>query len=141
MTTGEPLPGIAAADALLGRPFPLPSLPLPLPRWVEVRACGASGAEVEWNLDDTRSGTPGRLAIYAGVDPPEEQLPPDAEQETLAAGGRTLLLRRAPLQHAQPSLRPVHELRWSVAGLELRITAQGPWEMEDLLAIVASIGR
>src|SRR3954453_16710074 len=65
----EPLEGIAAADARLGRPFPLPTMPLPLARWVEVTAVG-SGAEVAWNLDDTRAGAPGRLALYAGPEPP-----------------------------------------------------------------------
>src|SRR3954464_7747352 len=65
----EPLEGIAAADARLGRPFPLPTMPLSLARWVEVTAVG-SGAEVAWNLDDTRAGAPGRLALYAGPEPP-----------------------------------------------------------------------
>ena len=61
----EPLEGIAAADERLGRPMPLPSLPLPLGRWVEVVATEGGGVEVEWNLDDTRGG-PGRLALWAG---------------------------------------------------------------------------
>src|SRR4051812_45719043 len=65
----QPLEGIAAADARLGRLFPLPRIALPLARWVEVTEVGA-GAEVAWNLDDTRAGAPGRLALYAGLEPP-----------------------------------------------------------------------
>ena len=53
----QPLEGIAAADDRLGRPFPLPQIALPLARWVEVTDCG-SGAEVAWNLDDSRPGAP-----------------------------------------------------------------------------------
>ena len=72
----EPLEGIAAADALLGRPFPLPSAPLPLARWVDVVQVAEHGVEVAWNLDDTRAGAPGRLALYAGLEPaPERDLP------------------------------------------------------------------
>ena len=56
----EPLEGIADADAVLGRPFPLPSAALPLARWVDVIQVGEHGVEVAWNLDDTRSGAPGR---------------------------------------------------------------------------------
>ena len=69
----EPLDGLAAADAHLGRPFPLPAAALPLTRWVEVRAVGP-GAEVEFNLDDSREGAPGRLALYAGPVAPPDQL-------------------------------------------------------------------
>ena len=57
----EPLEGIADADAVLGRPFPLPSAALPLARWVDVVQVAERGVEVAWNLDDTRPGTPGRL--------------------------------------------------------------------------------
>jgi hypothetical protein len=57
------LEGIAAADAHLGRPFPLPAAALPLARWVEVVATAEDAVEVEWNLDDTRPGAPGRLAL------------------------------------------------------------------------------
>ena len=64
----EPLEGIADADALLGRPFPLPAAPLPLARWVDVVQVAEHGAEVAWNLDDTRAGAPGRLALYAGLE-------------------------------------------------------------------------
>ena len=42
----EPLEGIAAADALLGRAFPLPTAPLPLARWVDVVQVGEHGVEV-----------------------------------------------------------------------------------------------
>ena len=52
----EPLEGIADADALLERPFPLPAAPLPLARWVEVVRVAERGAEVIWSLDDTRPG-------------------------------------------------------------------------------------
>jgi hypothetical protein len=53
--------------------------------------------------------------------------------------GRAVIVRRAPLERAQPSLRPVYELRWVAAGLHLRLTAQGPWQPEHLLALAASI--
>jgi hypothetical protein len=59
----EPLEGIAEADAVLGRPFPLPSAALPLARWVDVVQVAERGVEVAWNLDDTRPGAPGRLAL------------------------------------------------------------------------------
>ena len=129
----EPWSGIADADAHLGRPFPLPSAALPLPRWVEVRPHGA-GAEVEWNLDDTRAGAPGRLALYAGPEPPAER-PWDVEAEQVDGDE----LRTLPLEAAEPSLRPAHELRWRSGGLHLRLTAQGPWDQQTLLAIVASV--
>ena len=67
----EPWSGIADADEHLGRPVPLPAIPLPLVRWVEVLPAGRRAVEVEWNLDDTRAGSPGRLALYAGEAPPE----------------------------------------------------------------------
>src|SRR5437763_5930125 len=70
----EPLEGIAAADAHLGRPVPLPSVPLPLVRWVEVTAQGPGAVEVEWNLDDTRGG-PGRLALLVSIAGAPTQLP------------------------------------------------------------------
>lgn len=127
-------PGIAEADAHLGVRFPLPRLAVPLVRWVEVRTVGA-GAEVEWNLDDSRPGTPGRLALYAGREAPAEQLPADA-QATTRDGMRIL---RAPLPEAQVSLRPVCEVRWQAGDLQLRLTAQGPWELSDILALVRSV--
>ena len=128
----EPLEGIAAADTRLGRRMPLPALPLPLTRWVEVVATSDDGVEVEWNLDDTRGG-PGRLALWAGaVRPAERGLPDPRPVEGYDH-------RFAPLEEAEPSLRPVHELQWASDGLWLRLTAQGPWEIEDLLRIAASV--
>jgi hypothetical protein len=138
---GEDLDGIAAADALLGRPFPLPLAPLPLPRWTAVRAVG-EGAEVEWALDDSRPGAPARIALYAGGAPaPERAVGWDGPARAVAlASGAGGELRTAPLAHAQPSLRPVHDLRWCAGGLHLRLTAQGPWTEPTLLAIAASVG-
>jgi hypothetical protein len=131
----EPLEGIAAADVRLGRPFPLPTIELPLVRWVEVTAVGR-GAEVAWNLDDSRPGSPGRLALYAGTEPPPpRELPGGAAAEV--RGGATW--RAAPLPEADPSLRPVIERTWTAGGLHLRLTAQGPWTDEALDAIAASI--
>jgi hypothetical protein len=129
----EPLEGIAAADRHLGRPVPLPSVPLPLDRWVEVVATGPESVEVEWNLDDTRGG-PGRLALWVGhVEPPERGLPEASELGAFAH-------REAPLEEAEPSLRPVHELVWrSEDGLWLRLTAQGPWQLDELVRIAESI--
>ncbi len=127
--------GIAGADAHLGVPFPLPAAALPLARWVQVRTAGP-GAEVEWNLDDSRPGTPGRLALYAGPVAADEQLPADAEA-THTGGGLRIL--RAPLPEAQPSLRPVVEVRWRAGDLHLRLTAQGPWALEDVLRIARSV--
>jgi hypothetical protein len=136
----EPLGGIAEADARLGRRFPLPAAPLPLPRWVEVRSVGETGSEVEWNLDDTREGSPGRLALYVGHDAPPDQLPADeAEATRVELAGRHVTVRRAPLAHAEPSLRPAWELRWRTTSLQLRLTAQGAWALEDVMAIAASI--
>jgi hypothetical protein len=63
MSDGEPLEGIAAADARLGRPVALPATALPLTRWTEVRALADEGVEIEWNLDDSRAGAPGRLEL------------------------------------------------------------------------------
>jgi len=131
----QPLEGIAAADSRLGRPFPLPQIELPLARWVEVTEVGA-GAEVAWNLDDSRPGAPGRLALYAGPEPPPPRELPDGGPVEERDG---IAWRRAPLPEAQPALRPVHELSWTAGGLHLRLTAQGPWEDAALEAIVASI--
>jgi len=135
----EPLEGIAAADARLGRPFPLPAAALPLARWVEVSTAGP-GAEVAWNLDDSRLGSAGRLAIYAGPSPPPARALFDAAAtDRLELGGCSITRRRAPLDEAEPSLRPVQELTWSAEGLHLRLTAQGPWDDAALLEIVASM--
>jgi hypothetical protein len=132
----EPLEGIAAADALLGRPFPLPSLPVPLPRWVDVVQTAERGVEVAWNLDDTREGAPGRLALYAGTEPPEDRDLPESSAVTERAG---IAVRTAPLPEADASLRPVTELTWQHDGLHLRLTAQGPWPLDALLALADSI--
>ena len=130
----EPLEGIAAADAHLGRSVPLPSVALPLVRWVEVTAQAPGAVEVEWNLDDTRGG-PGRLALFVSTVPAPTQLPD--------AGPRPAgdyVLREAALDEAQPSLRPVTELSWEAHGLYLRLTGQGPWEEAELVTIAASVG-
>jgi hypothetical protein len=133
----EPLEGIAKADAHLGRRMPLPRVPLPLGRWVEVMVAGPGAVEVAWNLDDTRPGTPGRLALYAGAGPPLPHVLEDAGPTTEVVEGMTH--RQAPLAAAQSSLRPVHELQWQHDGLHLRLTAQGPWEPTDLVAIAHSV--
>jgi hypothetical protein len=130
----DPWSGIADADAHLGRPFPLPAAPLPLARWIEVRPAGP-GVEVEWNLDDTRPGSPGRLALYAGPEPPPERAW-DVEPEALGEAE----LRTLALDEAEPALRPAHELRWQRDGLHLRLTAQGPWQRRQLMAIAESVG-
>jgi hypothetical protein len=131
-----PLEGIAEADAVLGRPFPLPSAALPLARWVDVAQLAEHGAEVAWNLDDTRSEAPGRLALYAGLEPAPEHDLPDAQD---VGGEEGIAVRTAALPEAQPSLRPVTELRWERDGLHLRLTAQGPWELDALLALARSV--
>ncbi len=129
----EPLEGIAAADARLGRPFPLPALPLPLTRWTEVQALG-DAVEVAWNLDDSRDGAPGRLALLVSAGVVATQLPASA----VSVEG-PVTIRSAPLDGAQESLRPVSELLWEAGGLHLRLTAQGPWERETLLMLAASV--
>jgi hypothetical protein len=133
----DQLEGIADADAHLGRPMPLPQTVLPLPRWVEVYAVGPQGVEISWNLDDSRAGQPGRVALYAGAElPPAHELADATAPATVADG---VLHREAPLTEAQPSLRPVHELSWQRDGLHLRLTAQGPWTVSALLSIVQSV--
>jgi hypothetical protein len=132
----DPLEGIAAADALLGRPFPLPAAPLPLARWVDVVQVAERGVEVAWNLDDTRAGAPGRLALYAGLEPPPERDLPGAAEARDADG---IAVRVAALPEAQESLRPVTELCWERDGLHLRLTAQGPWEVDALLGLARSV--
>jgi hypothetical protein len=133
----EPLEGIAEADTHLGRRVPLPSVPLPLARWVDVHAVGPEAVEVAWNLDDSRTGDPGRVALYAGARPPAPRDIPDATAPAPVADGVTH--REAPLTEAQDSLRPVHELSWQRDGLHLRLTAQGPWALSALLAIAQSV--
>jgi hypothetical protein len=132
----EPLDGIAAADEVLQRPFPLPSVPVPLCRWVDVIQVAENGVEVAWNLDDTRPGTPARLALYAGTDPPPDR---DLPEATTATHQDPFAIRTAPLTEAEPSLRPVTELTWQHKGLHLRLTAQGPWDLDALLALARSI--
>lgn len=135
----EPLDGIAGADALLGRPFPLPTVPLPLTRWVDVFPV-AEGAEVAWALDDTRPGTPGRIALYAGRGPaPRREALDLAAVEEVRIDGRIARLRTVPLEEAQESLRPVRELTWDDGALMYRLTAQGPWDVDALLEIAASV--
>jgi hypothetical protein len=133
----EPLEGIADADAHLGRPVPLPHVPLPLARWVDVMAVGPHAVEVSWNLDDTRADQPGRVALYAGADPPPERRLDGATPAASVADG--VVHREAPLGDAQPSLRPVHELVWRLDDLHLRLTAQGPWTLATLVDIVRSV--
>lgn len=132
MEPREPLDGLAAADAHLGRRVPLPKVALPLARWVEVVATGPQAVQVEWNLDATRPGTPGRLTLYAGLRvAPERGLP-----EPTAHGGYAV--RFALLDEAEPELRPVRELAWERDGLHLRLTGQGPWTLEQLVALADS---
>ena len=138
MDEPQPLEGIAEADAHLGRRVPLPTAVLPLARWVDVVAVGPAAVEVSWNLDDTRDGDPGRVALYAGAGPPPARQLPDATAPAPVADGVTH--REAPLAEAQASLRPVHELLWQRDGLHLRLTAQGPWALSALVEIVESVG-
>jgi hypothetical protein len=133
----EPLEGIAEADAHLGRRMPLPAGPLPLARWVDVVAVAPGAVEVSWNLDDSRPDAPGRVALYAGAEPPPPRDLTDASEPRDVAEG--LSHREAPLREAQPSLRPVHELRWRLDGLHLRLTAQGPWAIGALVEIARSV--
>ncbi len=123
---------LAEADAHLGRPVPLPTAPLPLCRWVEIHAAGDEAVEVEWNLDDSRAGSPARLALFAGARPaPDRPWGPPGEGPYAP---RTLAL-----EEAEPGLRPAHELRWGLEGLHLRLTAQGPWAPGALVAIAESV--
>jgi hypothetical protein len=139
----EPLEGIAEADAHLGRVVPLPRAALPLARWVDVHAVGERAVEVAWNLDDSRPGEPGRVALYAGAAPAPARELPDATAPAVvgdADADVAITHREAPLAEAQDSLRPVHELTWQRDGLHLRLTAQGPWALSVLVAIAQSVG-
>jgi hypothetical protein len=128
----DPLEGLAAADTHLGRPVPLPAVVLPLPRWVEIVAVGPGAVQVEWNLDATRPATPGRLTLYVGaLAPPDRGLPEPVEHGRYAH-------RTAPLEEAEPELRPVHELAWQRDDLFLRLTGQGAWTLEQLVAVADS---
>lgn len=137
MSAIEPLESLAAADALLGRAFPLPARPLPLARWVEVRRIGEDGAEIAWNLDDSRPGAPGRLALFAGRSQPPAQL---AEEGISTVASNGMVVRRVALEEAEHSLRPVVEIAWRRFGLHLRLTAQGPWDLADVVALADSVG-
>jgi hypothetical protein len=107
---------------------------------LELKALLDRGVEVEWNLDDTRAGTPGRLVLYAGPDPPPEHALVDATApEAVLVGTTPAVLRTAPLPAAQPSLRPVVEIAWRDGDRHLRLTAQGPWDRADLLALAGSV--
>jgi hypothetical protein len=128
-----PLAGIGVADDHLGCTVPLPSAPLPLARWVEVVAGGPGAVQVEWNLDDTRPGSPGRLTLCVSHQtPPERGLPDPTPLGRYA-------YRSAPLAQAESALRPVQELAWEQDGLHLRLTGQGPWEADELVALADSI--
>jgi hypothetical protein len=131
------LESIAAADELLGRAFPLPARALPLIRWVEIHSVGEHGAEIAWNLDDSREGSPGRITLYAGHAKPPPQLP-SADLEIKASNG--MVVRRQALDEAEPSLRPVIEVSWRRFGLDLRLTAQGPWDLAEVMGLADSVG-
>jgi len=132
MEQRDPLEGIGAADIHLGRRVPLPTARLPLARWVEVVASGPGAIQVEWNLDATRAAAPGRLTLYAGLQaPPERGLPEPRPHGRYA-------YRSAPLAEAEAELRPVQELAWREDGLHLRLTGQGPWTLEQLVALADS---
>ncbi len=85
-------------------------------------------------LDDSRDGAPGRLALLVSAAIVATQLP-----ESAVAVEGPVTIRSAPLNGAQASLRPVSELLWEADGLHLRLTAQGPWEHETLLMLAASV--
>ena len=71
--------------------------------------------------------------MYAGLRaPPERGLPEPAPHHDY--GHRT-----APLSEAEAELRPVHELAWERDGLHLRLTGQGPWTLEELVALADSV--
>ena len=113
-------------------------MPLPLARWVDVHSQGPEAVEIAWSLDDSRPGSPGRLALYVGTAPPAPRDLGGGSPEIEVAPG--IAHRQAPLDQAQPSLRPVHELRWRRDDLHLRLTGQGPWELDHLLLIAQSVG-
>lgn len=106
-------------------------------RWVEIHRVDEHGAEIAWNLDDSRAGSPGRIALYAGHAKPPSQLP-EADLEVKASNG--MVVRRAALEEAETSLRPVIEVTWRRFGLDLRLTAQGPWDLAEVLGIADSVG-
>ena len=66
----EPLEGIAAADALLGRPFPLPEAPLPLARWVDVVQVAEHGVSFDLGvLEHFRALEQRRITATVSYDP------------------------------------------------------------------------
>ena len=89
-----------------------------------------------WNLDDSRPGAPGRLALYAG---PSRRRRASCRTAGPVEERGDVVWRSAPLPDAQPALRPVRELCWTAGGVHLRLTAQGPWDDAALEAIAASI--
>jgi hypothetical protein len=106
-----------------------------------VSAVSPEGVEVEWNLDDSRAGAPGRLALYVGYGPaPEREWPGDDPPRTVPVAGGDGAWRQAELLEAEPSLRPAVELAWRAHGLHLRLTAQGPWAPTRLVEIAESVG-
>jgi len=114
---------------------------LPLTRWSRVHAVSPDGVEIEWNLDDSREGAPGRLALFVGyAPPPHRDWPGNGEVRAVPVGDEEGQWREAELLEAEPSLRPAVELSWRAHGLHLRITAQGPWEAARLVEIAASVG-
>ncbi len=89
--------------------------------------------QVEWNLDVTRPGAPGRLTLYAGhAPPPERGLPAPTPAGPLRVPPRAAGRGRA-------GAAPVQELAWEHDGLYLRLTGQGPWELDELVALADSI--
>src|SRR4051794_41360952 len=125
----EELDGIAGADAHLGRPVPLPAAALPLVRWSRVVTASPDGVEVEYNLDDSRAGAPGRLALYVGYAPPPHcDWPGDGDVRAVPVGAATGGWREAELLEAEPSLRPAVELSSQAHRPHLTLTAPGPWD-------------
>ena len=132
---------LAEADAHLGRPIPLPSAALGVVRWSEIEAVGDDAVEIDWALDDSRAGAPGRLALYVGyAAAPDQALPGEVLERDVLVGELPGRWREAALVEAQASLRPVVELHWTAHGLHLRLTAQGPWVAARLITIAASVG-
>ena len=91
---------------------------------------GVAGVEADAHAREVR---PLRQAVH-------RECALDAAPEEVLIGERPAEHRTAPLEHAQPSLRPVHELGWEADGLHLRLTGQGPWTVEELVRIAASVG-
>ena len=95
-----------------------------------------------------RRGRPGTSTTRAPTSPAASRCTPapsrrptreltDATAPAAVADGVPTARRRS--SEAQPSLRPVHELRWQRDGLHLRLTAQGPWAVRALVAIAQSV--